>query len=212
VKKAITKRTKAIIINSPSNPTGYVYTKEDIENVVRAAKENNVLVITDEIYDGFVYDGKFESAVRFYDNVLVLGGFSKTYAMTGWRLGYAVGNRDLISQMVKLQQYSFVCAPAPFQYAAVAALDMDTTGFQDSYRKKRDMIYEGLKNSFDIVKPQGAFYMFPKLKKGDVSEFCELAIRNKVLIIPGTFFRRRTPISGYRSRPTAPPLKGVSRS
>ena len=191
VKKAITRRTKAIIINNPTNPTGYVYSKEDLENVVRAAKEKNVMVITDEIYDGYVYDGQFESLAKYYDNVLILGGFSKTYAMTGWRLGYAVGSRELISQMIKLQQYSFVCAPSPFQYAAVSALDMDTTPFRDAYRKKRDLVYEGLKDSFDIVKPQGAFYMFPKLKKGDASKFCELAIAKKVLVIPGNVFSER---------------------
>lgn len=191
VKNAITGRTKAIIINSPTNPTGFVYSRQDIENIVKAAKENNILVITDEIYDGFVYDGKFESAAQYYDNVLILGGFSKTYAMTGWRLGYAVGNRELISTMIKIQQYSFVCAPAPFQYAAVAALDMDTKDIRESYGKKRDMIYEGLKDSFDIVKPRGAFYMFPKLKKGDAAPFCELAIQNKVLVIPGNVFSEK---------------------
>lgn len=191
VKKAITRRTKAIIINNPTNPTGYVYSRQDLENVVKAAKEKNVMVITDEIYDGFVYDGQFESLAKYYDNVLILGGFSKTYAMTGWRLGYAVGNKDLIAQMIKIQQYTFVCAPSPFQYAAVTALDMDTTAFRDSYKKKRDLVYEGLKGSFDIIKPQGAFYMFPKLKKGDASKFCEQAIEKKVLIIPGNVFSEK---------------------
>lgn len=186
--KAVTKKTKAIIINSPNNPTGYVYSKQDLEAVVKVAKENNILLITDEIYDGFVYDGDFISPASMYENILILGGFSKTYAMTGWRLGYAVGNSDVIAQMTKLQQYSFVCAPAPFQYAAVAALEMDTTSFKLAYKKKRDLIYEGLKDSFDIVKPGGAFYMFPRLKHGDASAFVEKAIENKVLIIPGNVF------------------------
>jgi aspartate aminotransferase/aminotransferase len=191
LKKAVSEKTKAIIINSPSNPTGYVYTKEDIETVVRVAKEKNILIITDEIYDGFVYNGNFESAASYYDNVLILGGFSKTYAMTGWRLGYVVGNSEIIAQMIKIQQYSFVCAPAPFQHAAVAALDIDTSGFREIYQKKRDLIYEGLKESFDIVKPEGAFYMFPKLKNGDASAFVEKAIQNKVLIIPGNVFSEK---------------------
>ncbi len=188
LRKAISGKTKAIIINSPTNPTGYVYSKKDLDTVIKVAKEKNILLITDEIYDGFVYDSPFESPATYYDNILILGGFSKTYAMTGWRLGYAVGNSDLIAQMIKIQQYSFVCAPAPFQYAAVAALDMDTSHYRESYKKKRDIIYEGLKDNFNIVKPKGAFYMFPGLKAGDVSEFVELAIEKKVLIIPGNVF------------------------
>jgi len=191
LRKAITSKTKAIIVNSPANPTGYVYTEEDMKTIISIAKEKNILVISDEIYDGFVYDSSFLSPITLYDNVLILGGFSKTYAMTGWRVGYAVGNRDLIREMIKIQQYSFVCAPAPFQYAAVAALDMDTSMFRESYRRKRDIIYEGLKENFNIVKPSGAFYVFPGLKKGDASSFVEKAIQNKVLIIPGNVFSEK---------------------
>ncbi|NPV37928.1 MAG: aminotransferase class I/II-fold pyridoxal phosphate-dependent enzyme [Brevinematales bacterium] len=191
VEKAITSRTKAIILNSPANPTGYVYPEEDIRAIVEVAKRHDILLISDEIYDGFVYDGKLSSPVGLYDKVLLLGGFSKTYAMTGWRLGYAVGPADLIATMIKLQQYSFVCAPAPFQYAAVKALELDMTPYFEAYRRKRDIIYEGLKDSFDIVKPGGAFYMFPGLKVGRASEFVEMAIARKVLIIPGNVFSER---------------------
>lgn len=191
VEKAITSKTKAIILNSPANPTGYVYSKEDIQAIVEVAKRYDVLLISDEIYDGFVYEGNFVSPVGMYDKVLLLGGFSKTYAMTGWRLGYAVGPSDLIATMIKLQQYSFVCAPAPFQYAAVKALELDMSSYFAAYRKKRDIVYEGLKDCFDIVKPGGAFYMFPGLKFGNASEFVEMAIANKVLIIPGNVFSER---------------------
>lgn len=191
LRQSITARTKAIIINSPANPTGYIYTKEDIDNVIKIAKEKNILIISDEIYDGFVYDGNFESVSSYYDNVLLLGGFSKTYAMTGWRLGYAAGNKDIIEQMIKIQQYSFVCAPSPFQYAAVAALDFDYTEYKNLYRTKRDLMYAGLRENFDIVKPQGAFYMFPKLKKGEAGHFVEIAIKNNVLLIPGNVFSER---------------------
>ncbi len=188
LKKSISPRTKAIIINSPSNPTGYVCGKKDLDTVINTAREKNLLLITDEIYDGFVYDNPFISPAEYYDNVLILGGFSKTYAMTGWRVGFAVGNRELIAQMIKIQQYSFVCSPAPFQYAAVAALDTDMSGFRESYSKKRDIIYNGLKEHFNIIKPGGAFYMFPELKAGNVTDFVELAIKNNVLIIPGNVF------------------------
>jgi aspartate aminotransferase/aminotransferase len=188
LRNAVNGRTKAIIVNSPTNPTGYAYSRKDLDIIIKVARENNILLITDEIYDGFVYDGPFVSPSTFYDNILILGGFSKTYAMTGWRVGYAVGNADIISQMIKLQQYTFVCAPAPFQYAALSAFDTDMSEYRESYRRKRDILYEGIKDSFDIVKPTGAFYMFPQLKAGDVSEFVELAIRNRVLIIPGNVF------------------------
>ncbi len=191
LRNVISSRTKAIILNSPCNPTGYVYSKEDIEKVIKIAKERNILIISDEIYDGFVYDGEFISPAKMYDNVLILGGFSKTYAMTGWRLGYALGPAEIIAQMIKLQQYSFVCAPAPFQYAAVRALEYDTTSFREAYKRKRDLIYEGLKDSFDVVKPKGAFYIFPALKNGDASQFVELAIKNNVLIIPGNVFSEK---------------------
>jgi len=191
VEQAITPRTKAIILNSPANPTGYVYGVEEIRSIVEVARKHDILLISDEIYDGFVYDGKLASPVGLYDKVLLLGGFSKTYAMTGWRLGYAVGPADLIATMIKLQQYSFVCAPAPFQYAAVRALELDMTPYFQAYRRKRDIIYEGLQDVFDIVKPGGAFYMFPGLKYGRASEFVEQAIAHKVLVIPGQVFSER---------------------
>ncbi|OHD55959.1 MAG: aspartate aminotransferase [Spirochaetes bacterium GWF1_51_8] len=191
LKAAVTSKTKAIILNSPSNPTGYVYTKADIDAAVKVAKEQGIMIISDEIYDGFVYDGKFDSPANYYDKVMVMGGFSKTYAMTGWRMGYAIGDPEVIAAMIKLQQYSFVCAPSPFQYAALTALDLETNSFRETYKKKRDLIYNGLKDAFDIVKPGGAFYIFPGLKNGDVSSFVELAIRHKVLIIPGNVFSER---------------------
>lgn len=191
LKAAISPRTKAIVVNSPGNPTGYVYTAEDIAVIQRVARENNLLLISDEIYDAFSYDCEFLSPAKGYDNVLILGGFSKTYAMTGWRLGYAVGNKDLVAAMIKLQQYSFVCAPAPFQAAAAVALDLETESFRLDYKSKRDRIYEGLKDSFNIVKPGGAFYMFPGLKGGDAGAFVDMAIENKVLIIPGNVFSER---------------------
>jgi len=191
LRKAVSKKTKAILVNSPSNPSGYVYSKEDIAVIVKVAKEKNILVISDEIYDGFVYDGQFDSPSSLYDNVMVLGGFSKTYAMTGWRLGYALGPAEIIASMIKLQQYSFVCAPAPFQYAAAMSLELDTEDNRKNYRTKRDIIYNGLKDNFDIVKPAGAFYMFPRLKKGNATDFVEMAIREQVLIIPGNVFSEK---------------------
>ncbi len=191
LEQAITGRTKAIILNSPSNPTGFVTPREDIDTIVKIAKKHGILLISDEIYDGFIYDEDLLSPVSQYDNTLLLGGFSKSYAMTGWRMAYAAGPALIIEQMKKIQQYTFVCAPAPFQYAALEALETDLEPYRDQYRKKRDLVYHGLKDSFNIVKPGGAFYMFPGLKQGDASRFCERAIEQSTLIIPGNVFSEK---------------------
>ena len=191
---AVTPRTKAILLNSPTNPTGVVADSEDIAAVLAVAKKHNLLLISDEIYDGFVYDGMFQSPASDYDNCLVLGGFSKSYAMTGWRLGYAAGPAELIAEMTKIQQYTFVCAPAPFQYAAITALDVDMNETREIYRQKRDIVYDGLKDNFNVVKPGGAFYIFPGLKntdEGDASAFVEEAIQKSALIIPGNVFSEK---------------------
>ena len=195
VSRAITDRTKLIIVNSPCNPTGAVYSKGQIEAVAEAASKRGVVVLSDEIYNEFSYEGPCESIAKWYDNTLLLRGFGKTYGVTGWRLGYAAAAggqlAELIEQMTKIQQYTFVCAPAPFQKAAIAAMDCDTTAFVNSYRKKRDLIYEGLKDKFELVKPGGAFYAFIKAPGGRGSEFVAKAIANNVLVIPGNVFSEK---------------------
>jgi aspartate aminotransferase/aminotransferase len=126
--------------------------------------------------------------------VLLLRGFSKPYAMTGWRVGYAAAGEfleDVVEEMTKIQQYTFVCAPTPFQKAAIAALDYDVSALVDAYRRKRDLVYEGLKDKFELVKPGGAFYMFVKAPGGRGTEFVERAIKNNVLIIPGNVFSEK---------------------
>lgn len=191
LEKAVSKRTKAIILNSPSNPTGVVYSKEDVDAVIAVADKHGLLVISDEIYDSFVYDGEYASPLGHYENVLLLGSFSKTYGMTGWRMGYAAGPSEVIEQMKKIQQYTFVCAPAPFQYATLEAMDTPMDEVRKNYGKKRDRVYEGLKDRFNLVKPGGAFYAFPKVKKGTGSAFVEKAIERELLIIPGNVFSER---------------------
>src|SRR5205085_11701851 len=124
-----------------------------------------------------------------YEKTIILRGFSKSHAMTGWRLGYAVGPAEVIAQMTKLQQYTFVCAPSPLQHAALRALDVPMDHAITAYRHKRDIVYEGLKGKFELVKPAGAFYIFPKAPAGmTASDFVAKAIDNNVLIIPGTVF------------------------
>jgi aspartate/methionine/tyrosine aminotransferase len=191
VRAAITPRTKAIIVNSPANPTGRLYARDALRDLALLAKERNLLLMSDEIYSAFCYDEPFCSPAEFNEDVLVFDGFSKTYGMTGWRLGYCHGPRRLIEEMAKVQQFSFVCAPSMVQYAGVTALDVDMTPFLDAYRRKRDHIYQGLKDRFELAQPGGAFYLFPKAPFGTGTEFVAEAIRNQVLIIPGGVFSKR---------------------
>ena len=193
VEAAVTSRTKLIILNSPANPTGIVYTEAEIKAIVEVARKHDVIIMSDEIYEEFSYDAKAANVGAYYDKTLVLKGFSKSYAMTGWRLGYAtVSERlaPLIEKMLMIQQYTFVCAPTPFQMAIMTALDADITGYVDNYRKKRDRMLDGLGKCFDIIKPGGAFYMFVKAPDGyaNATEFVKKAIENNVLIIPGNVF------------------------
>ncbi len=191
LRAALTPRTKAIILNSPANPTGRVYSRETVRDVAKLARERGILLISDEIYRVFCFDGPFTSAAEFNPDVLVLDGFSKAYGMTGWRLGFAHGPRRLIEEMTKLQQFSFVCAPSMVQHAGVAALDYDVSDFVAAYRQKRARIYEGIKDNYELTKPEGAFYLFPKAPRGTGTEFVSEAIRNQLLCIPGAVFSRK---------------------
>ncbi len=194
VEAAITPRTKVLILNSPSNPTGVVMSVPELEAAVKLARKHNLLIIADEIYEPFMYDRSIPSIARLEPNVLLLRGFSKSHAMTGWRLGYAVGpaGGGIIQAMAKLQQYTYVCAPSPFQAAAVAAMDVEMVSYVDAYRRKRDIAYGILKKKFDLVEPQGAFYIFPAAPKGQTAtEFVQRAIEQNVLVIPGNVFSAR---------------------
>jgi aspartate aminotransferase len=192
---AVTEKTKLIILNSPCNPTGIVYSQQEIESLAKIAAEKDIPVLTDEIYEKFCYDSNCPSIAHYYNKTLVLRGFSKSYAMTGWRLGYVAAHKslkDVIEQMTKIQQYTFVCAPAPFQKAAITAMDYDVTEFIDIYRHKRDLLYDGLKDKFELIKPSGAFYAFVKAPDGSTAtEFVEKAIAHNVLVIPGNVFSEK---------------------
>ncbi|AMV38720.1 pyridoxal phosphate-dependent aminotransferase [Planctomyces sp. SH-PL62] len=191
VAAAITPRTKAVIVNSPVNPTGVVATAEELQALAELCREKGVLLISDEVYQAFCYDRPFRSPADWNEDVLVVDGFSKTYGMTGWRLGFAHGPSRLIQEMTKLQQFSFICAPTPLQVAAVHALDQDLTGHIEAYRRKRDLVVEGLAGLYDLPRPEGAFYAFPRAPWGTASEFCAEAARRELLIIPGNVFSRR---------------------
>ncbi len=187
----ITPRTKAIFINSPSNPTGTVYSAEHLKAIAAVADKHNLLLISDEIYECFLFDSEPRSPAEFYPNTLILSGFSKSSAMTGWRLGYAYGPKDVIAAMINIQMYSFVCAPSFAQVGGVAAMDVDMASFQQDYKQKRDRIYEGLKSHYNVSKPGGAFYIFPEAPNGDGDEFVMKAIENNLLVVPGSVFSER---------------------
>jgi aspartate/methionine/tyrosine aminotransferase len=194
VRAAITPRTKAILFNSPANPTGYVASEAEVRGLAELAREKNVALLSDEIYRLFCYDAPFVSPARFNDQTIVIDGFSKTWAMTGWRVGWAHGPSAVIDEMIKIQQYSFVCAPHPFQVAAAAALDIDMTPYVDRYREKRHRLLQGIREDYEVTAPGGAFYVFPKAPLGDgypwknATEFVARAIENELLIIPGKIF------------------------
>ncbi|MCX7857260.1 MAG: pyridoxal phosphate-dependent aminotransferase [Deltaproteobacteria bacterium] len=191
--RAISKKTKVILINSPNNPTGTVYTKEELQIVARVAKKRNILVFSDDIYDAYVYDNEEERIYMgaLYENTLTFGGFSKTWAMTGWRLGYVAGPKEVINCMVTMQQYVFSSVNSFAQKAALLAFDYDTTNIIQEYRRKRDLIYEGLKDKYVVQKPKGAYYIFPEVPGGDGDSFVEKALREKLFVIPGSVFSKR---------------------
>ncbi len=191
VAAAITPRTKMILLNSPANPTGVVATDEEIRGLAELARQKHIALVSDEIYSRFCYDRPFLSPARFNPDTIVIDGFSKSHAMTGWRVGYVHGPAAVIETMVKLQQYSFVCAPQPSQWGAAVAMDVDVSPHIESYRRKRDRLVEGLADLFTLAHPGGAFYLFPQAPWGTGSQFVEQAIARRLLIIPGKIFSRR---------------------
>jgi aspartate aminotransferase/aminotransferase len=192
IEAAITPRTKLLIINSPCNPSGAIYTREELQSIAEIARRHDLLVVSDEIYNFFCYDAPFVSFAEFYENTILMRGFSKSYAMTGWRLAYVTGPKPVIEKMTTLQQYSFVCAPSMAQAAGVVALRTDMSAQVAAYKRKRDMVYEALHDSFGLLKPAGAFYAFVPAPKGmTATDFVTKAIQNNVLIIPGNVFSQR---------------------
>jgi len=191
VEDAITPRTKLILLNSPANPTGYVSNEAEIRGLAELAARHDVALISDEIYRLFCYDDKFISPASYNDRTIVIDGFSKSHAMTGWRVGFVHGPDEVIQTMLKLQQYTFVCAPQPAQWGAAAALEVDMSAHVADYRRKRDLIYDGLADLFETTRPGGAFYIFPKAPWGTGTEFVTRAVAENLLVIPGSIFSRR---------------------
>ncbi len=191
VVERLSPRTKLILLNSPSNPTGVVTAREQVRLLAELAARENIALLSDEIYSKYCFDDRFVSPAEFNERTIVIDGFSKSHAMTGWRVGYASGPREIIESMAKFQQYSFVCAPQPAQWAAITALTTDTNTYTEAYRKKRDRLLSGLGDDYEIQFPGGAFYAFPKAPWGTGTEFVESAIAAGLLIIPGNIFSKR---------------------
>jgi aspartate/methionine/tyrosine aminotransferase len=193
IEKSITAATKAILVNSPNNPTGAVYAKEELVKIADLAKRHNLIIISDEIYEYFSYDRPHFSIGSIYPDTLTLNGFSKAYAMTGWRVGYVAGPAELIDAINQLQQYIVFSSSSIAQYAALAAFNESHPDVASHYKKKRDLALRVLGNHFKIEGGQGAFYLFIKLPDGvnDV-EFVNYLAKNNVRLIPGSAFSARS--------------------
>ncbi|MFA6133877.1 MAG: aminotransferase class I/II-fold pyridoxal phosphate-dependent enzyme [Phycisphaerae bacterium] len=188
---AVTDRTRLLIINSPANPTGAVYSRQELKDIAEMAAQRDLLVVSDEIYNLFCYDEPFVSMAGLYENTLLMRGFSKSYAVTGWRMGWCTGPKAIIEKMTMLQQYSFVCAPSMAQAASIVALRTDMSAEVAAYKKKRDRVYSVLGPAMGLVKPGGAFYAFCPAPGGNATDFVAKAIANNVLVIPGNVFSTR---------------------
>lgn len=189
VRDAVTPRTKMIVVNCPANPTGVSFNREEIRELAGFAAEKDICLVSDEIYSKFMYDEPHTSPAEFNPETIVVDGFSKSHAMTGLRLGFVHGPAPIIAEMIKLQQFTFVCAPHPVQWAGITALDTPIDQYVVEYRKKRDYMFDELSKYYNIVKPNGSFYLFPELPAGVTGkEFVSKAIENNLLLIPGNVF------------------------
>ncbi|MBU1045185.1 MAG: aminotransferase class I/II-fold pyridoxal phosphate-dependent enzyme [Candidatus Omnitrophica bacterium] len=198
LEKVCNNRTKGIILNYPSNPTGSTYNKKELEAISRVCLKHNLVVISDEVYGDLTYTGKhlpFPCLKGAQANTLYLNGFSKAYAMTGWRVGYACGPKSIISAMTKIHQYTILCAPILSQMAACEALQTGKKSLEDmkkEYNRRRDFMHNGLnKIGLSCEMPQGAFYIFPSIKKTGLSslDFAnKLLKQQKVAVVPGVAF------------------------
>jgi len=199
VERAITPRTKVLLLNSPGNPSGVVLTGDELRDLVDLCRTHGILIISDEIYDEFTYDdaredGRCPSPARFTDELLLVRGFGKSYGCTGWRMGYVAGPARIIREMAKLQQYTFVCAPSMAQYGLVGVFDVDMSDMVEVYRRRRDMVLAAFEGVTEVARPGGAFYVFVEVPKAlglTAGEFVRLGFSRNVLTIPGSVFSRR---------------------
>ncbi len=190
VLEKITPKTRVIIHNSPSNPTGAVASRADIKALAEIADDHNLTIISDEVYEYFIYEGEHVSPASYSDNVITVNATSKSYAMTGWRLGYVAGRTEYISQMLKVHQYMQACANSVAQkaaYAAVVGPKDSVNAMREEFRKRRDVLVNGInKLGMECAFPKGAFYAFPKVS--DSATVVSKLISNGVIVVPGIAF------------------------
>ena len=199
LKNAITERTKLLILPYPCNPTGAIMEKEDIKELYEVLKDTNIMVLSDEIYSELTFGDKPHASPAAVDGMwertVTINGFSKAFSMTGWRLGFACGPKEIMSQLLKIHQYAIMCAPTTSQYAAIEALcncDEDVEHMHKEYNMRRRIMVSGFnKIGLTCREPKGAFYAFPSIKSTGMTseEFCEkLLYSKKVAVVPGTAF------------------------
>jgi len=191
VAAALTPATRVILLNTPANPTGVVADAETVRGLAHLAESRGVALISDELYRSYCYDSPFASPALHSESVVVIDGFSKSHAMTGWRVGWVHGPKLIVDACTMLQQYTFVCAPQVGQWAAIAALDCPMDLPLSECRRKRDKLMDGLKDHYRFVQPGGAFYLYPEAPGGSGKSFAERAVeREKLLVVPGSVFGR----------------------
>ena len=195
LKAAITEKTKAIILTSPNNPTGCIYTKETLDAIHEILKDQPIFVLCDDVYRSLVYTEGYHSFSEYQDmrdRIIVINSFSKPYAMTGWRLGYCMADAYIMSRIQVFHQYCVTSIPAFVQKACVKALETDVTGIAEVYRKRRDYVYKRLMDmGLEVQEPEGAFYMFINIKKYgmDSDTFCKKMLKEGLVgLIPGIHF------------------------
>ncbi len=199
LKEAITPRTKALILPYPCNPTGAIMEREDLEAIATVLRETSIMVLSDEIYAELTFGGKSHTSIGALEGMkercIIINGFSKTYSMTGWRMGYACGPMPVMKQITKIHQYAIMCAPTTAQYAAIEALrhgDEAINAMREEYDMRRRLIVSGFNRiGLTCREPKGAFYAFPSIQATGLTsdEFCEqLLYSEKVAVVPGTAF------------------------
>ncbi len=199
LKAAITPKTKMLVLPFPNNPTGSVMTKEELEEIANIIRDTNIMILSDEIYAEMTYGGLKHTSIAslpdMWEHTIIVNGFSKAYAMTGWRMGFLCAPAPILKQMLKIHQYAIMCAPTTSQFAAVEALrngDDDIQMMVDEYDRRRKYIYDGLKNiGIESFEPKGAFYIFPNIGNFGMSSntFCEKLLYDYgCAIVPGEAF------------------------
>jgi aspartate/methionine/tyrosine aminotransferase len=189
VAAAITPRTTVILLNTPANPTGVVASADTVRDLAALADRHGVTILSDELYRTLCYDAPFASPALHSERVVVLDGFSKSHAMTGWRVGWMHGPTEVIDACAMIQQYTFVCAPQVGQWAAVEALECPMEASLAECRRKRDKLVAGLRDHYDFQVPGGAFYLYPRAPGGSGNTFAERAMaEEKLIVVPGTVF------------------------